>query len=217
MRLQGVIFDMDGVLADTERLHGVAQESMLREWKVDLPARECSRRFAGMPEKDIWPIVFAEAKLPCPPIEDLMRKKVETMLELLREHIPPIPGARDVVSRVRALNLKTAVASSSDPALIERILMGLELHVDIESITAGREVKHGKPAPDIFLLAAKKLDTPPEHCLVIEDAHAGVRAAKAAGMTCIGYKAKESRQDLSEADIIVSSMDEITKELLESL
>jgi len=217
MRLQAIIFDMDGVLSDTEKMHGVAQEQMLQAYGIHLPAAECSRRFAGIPEKDIWPVVFLEANVPCPSVEELMDKKVKTMLELLKENIPAVEGSRALIDRVIALELRTAVASSSAPMLIETILHGLGIDTKMTCVISGHQVKHGKPAPDIFLLAAKKLAVDPTLCLVIEDANAGVKAAKVAGMACIGYKPKGSEQDLSMADVIVSSMDEVTEELLQKL
>lgn len=217
MRIHAIIFDMDGVLSDTERLHGEVQEEMLKAYGIALPASECSRRFAGIPEPQIWPVVFEEAGIPCPPIDTLMEEKVRLMLEHLEKHVPAVPGSKELVTLAKSLGLRTAVASSAPHVLVETTLQGLGILRSMEAVVVTADVPRGKPAPDIFLKAAELLQVSADACLVIEDAHAGVKAAKAAGMTCIGLKAPPSEQNLSQADQIVSSLDDITEELLASL
>ncbi|MEQ1849750.1 MAG: HAD family phosphatase [Candidatus Peribacteraceae bacterium] len=217
MRIQAIIFDMDGVLSDTELLHGEVQEKMLLQYGISLPAKECSRRFAGVPEPQIWPVVFAEAGIPCPDIGLLMDEKIRRMMERLSSHVPAVHGSVELIGRMHALGLPCAVASSAPRTLVETTLTGLGVLSMMSAIVVTADVEHGKPAPDIFLHAAKLLGIAPKHCLVIEDARAGVEAAKAAGMTCIGLKSPGSEQDLSMADTVITSLNEITEEMLRTI
>ncbi|MDD5055855.1 MAG: HAD family phosphatase [Candidatus Peribacteraceae bacterium] len=212
-----IIFDMDGVLADTERIHAAAECEVLKNHGIAFNADDLSKQYAGMPESAIWPAVFSAQKKPMPPIESLMNEKFEVFKNMVKSGIPPMPGAQDLIKLLKINGIPIGVASSAEPQYIELVLTELRLKHLFNAITASAEVMHGKPAPDIFLKAASKLGVDPQHCIVIEDARSGTLAAKAAGMKCIGLQYPGNNQDLSAATKIVVSLKEIDQSMLENL
>ncbi len=146
-----------------------------------------------------------------------MHEKFEVFKDKVKNGIPPMPGAQDLIKLLKKNGIPIGVASSAEPQYIELVLTGLQLKPLFNAITASVEVLHGKPAPDIFLKAAKKLGMEPANCIVIEDARSGTLAAKAAGMKCIGLRYPQNNQDLSAATMIVKTLKEVDLKLLENL
>ena len=129
-----------------------------------------------------------------------------------------IPGVIPLIRDIRSHNIPTAVASSSPPEKISHILNALGIRDQFLVVIDGDQIKNSKPAPDIFLEAAARIGKPPESCLVIEDSRAGVLAARAAGMICVGYKNTNSgSQDLSAADITIESFEALQFENLKQI
>lgn len=214
--MQALIFDMDGVISDTEVLHGEAESQILKRYGVVISGADLSHRFAGVPESVVWPILKQEYHLDID-VQSIMEEKLKMIITLAHGNVRPIPGTLELIRSAQDRHLPLAVASSSDRRFIDVILSELQITSYFSAITSGHEVQHGKPAPDIFLLAAKKLGVDPAHCIVIEDAKSGSIAAALAGMKCIGYKPKNSRQDLSAATVVVDDLQTVTWEMLEQL
>jgi beta-phosphoglucomutase len=183
--IAGVIFDMDGVLVESEPFIAEAAVRMFAEKGVEVRPEDF-RPFIGMGE-DRFLGGVAEAR---GVVLELPRDKVRTYeiyLELIRGRLEPLPGVADFIGRCRSLGLKLAVASSADRVKVEGNLRALGLPSGtFHAVVVGEDIILKKPAPDIFLEASRRLGHDPGLCLVIEDAVAGVAAARAAGARCLG-------------------------------
>lgn len=215
--MQAVIFDMDGVISDTEPLQAKAEADVMRSLGLSISVQIMIDRFSGIPETDVWKILCEENDIPLPSIDTLREKKFSILSSIARGNVQEISGTIALIRSLKKSKVPRAIASSSRREFITIVAEELRVQNDFDAIVSGTEVQHGKPAPDIFLLAAEKLHIDPRNCIVIEDAKAGVTAAKTAGMKCIGYQPKHSHQDLSHADLIVSDMSALTIDVLQSL
>lgn len=199
-----VIFDMDGVIVDSEPLHIQHLYQFLVDLGVQSP-QSFKKSLKGVSAQDTWKMLIEEFGLKND-IRNLItqsRASYISYLEALPE-LPSIPGAVDLIKYCHTEGYILALASSAAPKRIEMFLNKLEIKKYFATIVSGDDVQHSKPAPDIFLLAAKNLGANPKDCIVIEDAENGVRAAKAAGMKCIAYGGSEHNGDnLHEADLVV--------------
>jgi beta-phosphoglucomutase len=197
-RLRGVIFDMDGVLVASEPFLAEAAIRMFAEKGYDLKHEEF-HPFVGMGE-DRYLGGAAEARgIPLDPAKDKARTYA-IYLELIRGKLHPLPGVREFVARCREKGLPLAVASSADAIKVEGNLREIGLPAStFDALVTGSDVARKKPAPDIFLEAARRLGLDPASCLVIEDAIAGVAAARAAGSRCLALATSFPREKLSDA------------------
>lgn len=206
--LEAVIFDMDGVLVDSEPLHFEAYKSLIGSFGGDYD-EEFNSRFLGRRDIEIAPIVIETFSLPHGP-EEFVRAKDSIFYELITTRACALPGVHDALKAANQLGLKTAIASSSKMTTIELIVDTLDIRSFFSHLISGDHVERGKPEPDIFLLAAEKLTVAPAHCLVIEDTEHGVKAAKSAGMHCIAIPcAATLHQNHEGADLRISSMVEL--------
>lgn len=198
-RPYGVIFDMDGVLVDSEAFICRAAIAMFAEKGLIVQAEDFTpfigtgenRFIGGVAEKYDFPLDLPKAK----------ERTYDIYLEIIKGALQPLPGVHDFIDRCRALGKKLAVASSADRRKVEGNLR--EIHLDpalFEAIVCGEDVQHKKPDPEIFFLAAKRLDLDPKDCLVIEDAVSGVTAAKAAHCRCLALTTSFTRKELKNAD-----------------
>jgi HAD superfamily hydrolase (TIGR01509 family) len=185
-RLLAVVFDMDGVLLDSEPLHHLVVNELLAEHGVRVDDA-LYRRYLGTTLEDTWADLIHRFGLPGT-VADYRDRYDAAILEAYRRHAVPAPGALDLVQGLRARGVKLAVASSSRTAWVETALARLGLAAAFAAVVTGDMVTRGKPAPEIYLLAAQRLGVAPERCLAIEDARAGVAAARAAGMTVVAVR-----------------------------
>jgi HAD superfamily hydrolase (TIGR01509 family) len=213
-RLRGVIFDMDGVLVDSEPFLARAAVRMFAEKGYDLKPEEF-HPFIGMGE-DRYLGGPAEARgIPFDPVRDKARTYA-LYLEMIRGQLHPLPGVREFVARCREKGLSMAVASSADAVKVEGNLHEIGLPPStFDAVITGSDVARKKPSPDIFLEAARRLDLDPGSCLVIEDAIAGVAAARAAGSRCLALATSFPREKLSDADWVVPDLSEAPREVLD--
>jgi len=135
----------------------------------------------------------------------------------VRQNIKPLPGAIELMKSLRENGFAVALASSAPIENIRLVMRELGIEDSFHAIVSGREVKEGKPSPQGFLLAAEKLGVEPKDCIVIEDAVAGVTAAKKAGMRCIAVTNTHPRESLMEADLVVSTLETVSVSDLERL
>lgn len=207
--MKAVIFDMDGVLVDSEYTFLQSKTELLRDagYPQDISYQY---QFMGTTFEFMWQKMKEELGLPASVatyIEEMNRRR-EVMMA--RDGIKPIQHAQDLVKRLNAAGIPLAVASSSPKKEILRALTELGLVTDFQYLVSGEEVAHSKPAPDVFLAAAQQLGIAPADCLVFEDTRNGSLAAKAAGMYCIGFANPDyPAQDLSAADQVVTSFREL--------
>ena len=200
--MKAVIFDMDGVLVDSQPYHFKADIDTMAEYGV-IKDQKFYEAFAGTLTDNRMRTLRDMFGLDVP-AEELIEKREKMILDVMaNEDIKPVSGIPELLRSIKALGLKTAVASSSGIELIKLVLDRLGIAVYFDSITSGNDVKRGKPSPDIFLLAAERIGAEPSECLVVEDSENGVRAAKAAGMTALGYVNPTSGyQCLDMADVV---------------
>ena len=209
MPIRAVIFDMDGVLTDSEPLINAAAVAMFRELGLTVQPEDFlpfvgtgeDRYLGGVAEKYGFALDGPAAK----------KRTYEIYLELVPRTLKGFPGAHGLVKNCRLADLKVAVASSADLVKIEANLRQIELDPDSwDAIVTGEDVANKKPAPDIFLAAAAKLGVPPAACVVIEDAVNGVQAAKAAGMRCVAVAQTFPAEKLRLADVVRERLAHVT-------
>lgn len=200
-----IIFDLDGVLVDSEPLHIQHLHLFLKNIGVTNPER-FQKNIKGVSAHETWKMLQEEFKFK-QDVNDLRHECRASYLAYLQSlpELPKIPGAIDFVQYCYRQEYQLALASSASPLRIELFLQKLKLASYFDAIVSGDDVEHSKPAPDSFLLAAKRLGAEPSSCTIIEDAENGVRAAKTAGMTCIAFGGSEHNTDnLHEADLVIS-------------
>ncbi len=215
--IKTVIFDMDGVLVDSEYTFLETKTDMLKTagFPKDVSYQY---QFMGTTFEVMWTIMKEELGLP----ESIsfyindMNERREVMIA--RDGIRAIKGAQDLVKRLFEAGFKLAVASSSPKYEIVRAMTELELVDYFEVLVSGEEVAHSKPAPDVFLAAAERLGVSAQDAIIIEDTKNGSLAARRAGAYVIGFENPNyPAQDLSNADIIVTDYQELTIEKLQNL
>jgi HAD superfamily hydrolase (TIGR01509 family) len=214
--IAAVVFDMDGVIVDSEQVWDDVRERYVRE-NGGTYTDSATRDMMGMSSHE-WSRYMAESLgVPGTP-EEINAAIVERMLERYGEAPPLIPGAVDAVRRCAA-RWPLAVASSSNPELIEVVLDVAGLHDVIPVVVSSQEVARGKPAPDVYVEAARRLGVDPHACAAVEDSHNGIRSAKAAGMRVIALPNPHFPPDaeaLAHADVVLRAIDELTPEVIEN-
>ena len=184
MTIEAVIFDMDGVLTDSEPVITKVATLALAEFGVSASEADF-HPFTG-PGEDRF--IGGVAELHGVPYRLEMKKRTyEIYVDIVDAEIGTYPGIPEMLAVLSEMGIRTAVASSADAVKVRANLKAAGIGLDLfAAVCSGEDVVHKKPAPDIFLLAAEKLGVSPEKCLVVEDAVSGVKAAVAAGMRCVG-------------------------------
>jgi HAD superfamily hydrolase (TIGR01509 family) len=204
--INAVIFDLDGVLIDSEPLHAMADNQLLIESGIIAPDNYFDR-FVGLSNWDMWTEIKRDYTIALS-IEELMELQMPMKLKLLKEmDFKPVRGVTGLLEELKKRKVPMAIASSSPRQFIESVIQKIGINEYFTIWISGEEVKHSKPEPDIFLKAADLLNVNPQACIVIEDSASGTVAAKRAGMKCIGYRNPNSgKQDLTQADYIVDEI-----------
>lgn len=215
--LKAVIFDMDGVIVDSEPIHFEIDKRTLRRCNINA-TDEMLLPYVGVSNPDMWQDLKKRFKLMLS-VDELIKLQTELKIRVLKEtELDTIIGIRELLYDLRQNNIVTAVASSSPRYFIEKVLDKTNIRDYFKDIISGEEVQRGKPFPDIFLRIAEILEADPEECIVIEDSGNGVKAALAAGMKCIGFANPNSgQQDLSRASAIVNSICEVNYDYLKNI
>ena len=206
--LEAIIFDMDGVLVDSEPLGMEAMRQVMAGQGVAYTEPD-NEEFLGRTTLEECRILRARHGLG-PSAEELTSSYVDILAAMIEERPRPMPGVPDVLATLRAAGRRMALASSADPRIIATNVKALDLGRFFDAIVSGTEVPRGKPAPDVFLETARRLGASPGGCLVIEDSRNGLLAAKAAGMACAVVPCGATRhQDFREADHRLRSLLEL--------
>ena len=213
--LEAVLWDMDGVIADTADYHYNAWRDVFGERGVAFSKADFMRHF-GQRHDTIIRFALGDA-ISREEFDVITREKQENYRRRVADNIRPLPGAMELIKSLNSHRIKTAIASSAPLDNIEVIIRGLGIKECFQAIAFGTEVAEGKPNPQIFLLAAKKLEVKPGNCVVIEDAIAGVAAAKQAGMKCVAVTNSHPKNDLKKADLIVDTLETVDIGDLENL
>ena len=213
--LEAVLWDMDGVIADTADYHYNAWREVLAERGVTLTKADFMKLF-GQRHDTIIKFALGD-NLPPEEFDKINARKQALYRRNVAQNIVPLPGAVALIKALKKNHIKTAIGSSAVQANIDVILQGLGIEKDFQAIVPGTEVAEGKPSPLIFQLAAKKLGVKPANCVVIEDAIAGVAAAKSAGMKCLAVTNSHPTQSLKDADLIVDTLEKVDINTLKAL
>ena len=213
--MKAIIFDMDGVIIDSEPLHMQIERELLEECGGKISSEE-HETFIGKTDYHMWS-TFKERFNLKPSVDELVKIKKQRFTQNIHK-IKLMDNFYEFMLDVYNEKYLLALASSNNRKIVDQVMDRFDLSKYIKVSISGEDVLKGKPNPEIFLKAAKKLDVKPNNCVVIEDAFAGVQAAKAAGMKCIGYKNPNSgKQDLSDADLIVESFSELSLDSIKKL
>ena len=215
--IDAVVFDLDGVLIDSEQVWSAAREQLVRErggsWRAD-----ATRAMMGMSSPEWSRYLHDELGVDLPP-EEISRAVVERMAGLYRERLPLIPGAREAVVSV-AGRRRLGLASSANRELIDLVLELAELRPFFAVTVSSEEVAHGKPAPEVYLEAARRLGVPPARCAAVEDSSNGLRSAAAAGFVVVAVPNREfppAQDALGLAAVVLGSLEGLRPGLLEEL
>jgi HAD superfamily hydrolase (TIGR01509 family) len=207
-KIQAVLFDMDGVLADSEPLINAAAIAMFKEKGLTVQPEDFlpfvgageDRYIGGVAETYHFPLDLPAAK----------RRTYEIYLEFVPARLEAFPGARELVDRCRQAGLRVALASSADKIKVVANLAKIGLPPETwDTVVTAEQVRHKKPAPDVFLVAARNLGVEPGACVVLEDAVNGIQAAKAAGMRCIAIASTFPAERLRAADLVREKISQV--------
>ncbi len=212
-----VIFDVDGVLVDSYDAHLRSWTETARELGVSYTERDFIAGF-GRTSREIVRMSFG--------IEDERRireiddRKEALYREFVAVEFPAMDGAVHLIDALKSAGFALAMGSSGPPENLELTLDRLDRRTAFSAVVSGRDVKRGKPDPEVFQVAAKRLSVPPERCVVIEDAPAGIQAAQAGGMACVALISRGRRAsdfDVLKPDLIVDSLRKVSPAQLQTL
>lgn len=212
--IKGIIFDMDGVISDTQKFHAQVESELLAGCGIHLTSAEITKRYAGVRTADFFKELL-ETQSEKYDAEALAGKKQEMMEKLASISVDAIDGSIDLIKRLYSEGYVLAVASASNLNYVQKVLNKLEIINYFSFVASGDMVASGKPSPEIFLLAASKINIIPGECLVIEDGINGMEAAKRAGMQCIGLAADKGKNYPTKN--LVISLSEVTADLLNTI
>ncbi len=215
--IEAVVFDLDGVLLDTEELWDEARRQIADERGGRWP-KDAQKAMMGMSSLEWSRYMHKEVGVPDPP-EQISAEVVRRLESVYRERLPLIPGALEAVRRVGG-HWPLAIASSSNRPIIDLFLELTGTAGAFRATASSEEVDRGKPAPDVYLEAARRLDIDPERCAAVEDSENGLRSAAAAGMKVIAMPNAvfpPSDEAIGLAAVVIASLDELRPELVETL
>ena len=212
--IDAVVFDLDGVLIQSEEVWDAVREAYVRE-RGGRYDDEVQRAMMGMSSTEWSRYLHEAAGIPDEP-DEINAEVVRRMLAAYRDHLPLIPGAVEAVRRLAA-RFPVGLASSSNRELIDTVLEVAGLAQHFTATVSSEEVARGKPAPDVYLEAARRLGVAPERCAAVEDSHGGIRSAKSAGMRVVAIPNSSYPPDeeaLALADVTIRSLDELTVDVV---
>jgi beta-phosphoglucomutase family hydrolase len=212
---KAVIFDLDGTLSDTQKMHAVVESALLAKHNVYISPSEITRRYAGVITREFFQEVLSQQRQPYD-LDALLREKWKQMAIMAKQQrIKAMPGAVVLVRGLSKANIRLAVASASNLSYVMTVLQVLALDLFFQAVVSGDMVQKGKPDPESFLLAAEMLGVRPAKCVVVEDGRSGMTAALAAGMKCVGVV--ERLDEDYPARILVRSLENIKPEFFQAL
>ncbi len=205
---------MDGVLVDSGEFHFQAWSQALSEQGIPF-SRELFRTTFGMNNTGILEVLLG--RTPAPELlAEISDRKEQLFRQAVRGHVQPLPGVLAWLERLKAAGTRQGIASSAPPANIDALVDELGLRGYFDAIASGFDLP-GKPDPTLFLKVARLIGVPPERCVVVEDAIAGVEAARQAGMKCIAVTTTNPAHALNQADVIVQYLDVLPPDTFERL
>ena len=213
-----VIFDMDGVIVDTEPVHHFAYYQHFKHLNIEV-TQEMYATFTGNSTKNVYQKLKDTFSLEHE-VENLVQAKRSFFNDAfdLKEDLDLLPGVRELIVDLHSNGIQLILASSASKVTIERVFKRFGLHQYFSHIVSGEDFEKSKPHPAIFEHAASLSAAPKEECIVIEDSTNGVMAAKGAGIYCIGYQSENSKlQELAEADMRIGHFNELNAEIIKKI
>jgi len=213
---KAVLFDMDGVLLDSEKLHMEAAKRVLKPYGIEIP-ENLRLEFMGLSEREYWERLKEKFQsLPSPEI--LAQKKNRAFWKVIREKdYSAFPGAREILKWLKAQKILLAVVSSTPTPQVKYILRKIGLFPFFDLLVGGEKIKEGKPSPEIYLYTARKLNLSPSDCIVIEDSKNGITAGLRAGMSVIAMRPPPNAKGIVPKEVYeFDELREILKPLIES-
>jgi beta-phosphoglucomutase len=215
MNERGVIFDMDGVLVDSYGPHFRSWQRLAEKHELEFTERQFAETF-GQTSRAIIRRFWSD-RADDKTIDAWDAEKESLYRNELRRSFPEMDGACELIRALHTDGWKLAIGSSGPPDNVKVVLECLPCGDLVQATVTGRDVEHGKPAPDVFLQAAEKLEVQPSRCVVVEDAPVGVAAACRAGMAVAALTGTADRGELSDADLVVDSLRMVTPAVLANL
>lgn len=211
-RIQCLIFDLDGLLVDSEPLARQVWEKVVGQYDRVLDDQTYSR-IVGLRLEETSCFLQERLDIPAEPAE-LARQKEDFLTQLSQEGVPSMPGLDTLMRELQLRQIPWGVATSNRTAFATQVLQQLDLWSTCKSLTTGQDVQRGKPAPDIYLLAAERMTVMPQHCLALEDSVPGAQAARAAGMVTVAIPgAHEAVQAFYFVDFVYDSLGDVAEDL----
>jgi len=211
----GVIFDIDGVLLDSYKMHYECWRAIAEKYSITVREKEFDSLF-GRRGSEIVRQLWGE-DLTAQQVSSIHRRKQALYRENLRRHFPEMDGAIQLIDILAVEGFVLGIGSSAPPENVEMSLNGLDRANSFKAVVTGSDVTHGKPDPQVFLLAAQRMGMEPSNCAVIEDAPAGIAAALAGGMTAIALVGTAPPERLNMAHLVVNSLRQLTPEQISKL
>jgi len=216
--IQTVIFDMDGVIVDTEPVHRYAYYKQFEELDIEV-TEAMYTSFTGFSTRNTFQTLKEQFQL-THEVEDLIQRKRNIFNDAFdtKEDLELLDGVRTLIEDLHQNGIQLILASSASKVTIDRVFTRFGLHDFFTHIVSGEDFPKSKPHPAIFQHAASLSTAPKENCIVIEDSTNGVRAAKAAGIYCVGYVSEHSKdQHLDEADLVINHFKELSAQVIRTL
>jgi beta-phosphoglucomutase len=216
--IQTVIFDMDGVIVDTEPVHRYAYYKQFEELDIEV-TEAMYTSFTGFSTRNTFQTLKEQFQL-THEVEDLIQRKRNIFNDAFdtKEDLELLDGVRTLIEDLHQNGIQLILASSASKVTIDRVFTRFGLHDFFTHIVSGEDFPKSKPHPAIFEHAASLSTAPKENCIVIEDSTNGVRAAKAAGIYCVGYVSEHSKdQHLDEADLVIKHFKELSAQVIRTL
>ncbi|MEY4461834.1 MAG: hypothetical protein RLY98_374 [Bacteroidota bacterium] len=216
--IQTVIFDMDGVIVDTEPVHRYAYYKQFEELDIEV-TEAMYTSFTGFSTRNTFQTLKEQFQL-THEVEDLIQRKRNIFNDAFdtKEDLELLDGVRTLIEDLHQKGIQLILASSASKVTIDRVFTRFGLHDFFTHIVSGEDFPKSKPHPAIFEHAASLSTAPKENCIVIEDSTNGVRAAKAAGIYCVGYVSEHSKdQHLDEADLVINHFKELSAQVIRTL
>lgn len=212
----GVIFDMDGVLVDSAESHFESWQRLAAEEGITITRKQFEAGF-GRQNRDIIPMIFGSVSPQR--LEAIASRKEQIYRDLVRANVPAIPGASRLVKGLAKEGVPLAVGSAGPRQNIDLVLAAMQIESCFQTVVSGEDASRGKPDPQVFQIACQRLELPPDRCVVIEDAVAGVQAARAAGTRVVAVLMHEQAEKLRKAgaDLVIEQLQHLAVQQLREL
>ena len=217
MRPKAVLFDIDGVLVDSYQAHYQSWHLLASRYGRVCTEQDFAAQF-GRTTREVMEVQWHDANLTEQDYRRLDEEKEAIFRELIEDQFPVMPGALELIENLLEQQWRIGLGSSGPVENVQLAIRKLGIASQIQIAISGNDVSKGKPDPEVFLKAAQGCKTPPDSCVVIEDATHGIEAALAAGMLAVGFASQgRKRTDLAQAHLVIDSLSEISSQQLEDL